>query len=185
MGAGECSGGGHEPERLRLHRVRWREHPWEVRGHPVCRVFQKPASEPTSEAYHPEAYQLHWTNFEKWNRASYRECDGQQCVPATRSDAAKLPARRPETPGSPRPRGRPGPLEPARRKATGDYAPKIRSCHRSVWPGGLISNPNRMITIVAPLPSRTRSGEFSVAPATLIRFPVAASKINMSTSDVG
>src|SRR5712691_2702612 len=72
MGAGECSGGGHEPERLRLHRVRWREHPWEVRGHPVYRAFQKPASEPTSEAYHPEAYQLHWTNFEKWNRASSR-----------------------------------------------------------------------------------------------------------------
>src|SRR5437899_2018298 len=66
----------------------------------------------------------------------------------------------------------------------GGYAPKIRSCHRSLCPGGLISNPNRMITIVAPLSSRTRSGEFNVAPATLIKFP-AESKMYMSTSDVG
>src|SRR2546425_8452740 len=69
-------------------------------------------------------------------------------------------------------------------KASGDHAPKIRSCHRSLCPGGLISNPNRMITIVAPLSSRTRSGEFNVAPATLIKFP-AESKMYMSTSDVG
>src|SRR3989442_15401632 len=113
MGAGECSGGGHEPERLRLHRVRWREHPWEVRGHPVCREFQKPASEPTSEAYHPEAYQLHWTNFEKVESSVIANATCSSCVPATRSDAPKLPALRPETPGSPRPQGRPGPTVPA------------------------------------------------------------------------